>query len=79
MAISYKRMNIQIPLQDIESFENYAKKYSLSVSGAIIFLAKKSLEQEEIIKQLPDMIKIIQEEQKNISRTKNKAPKKQKK
>lgn len=75
MAISYKRMNIQIPLQDVKTFENYAQKYSLSVSGTIIFLAKKQLEQEEVIKQLPDMIQIIQKEQKNSSKTNKKASK----
>lgn len=63
MALSYKRTIIQVPLQDVKLFEDYAQKYSLSVSGAIIFLAKKSLEQEETIKYLPKMLKIIEKEQ----------------
>lgn len=63
MALSYKRTIIQIPLSDVQLFENYARKYSLSTSGAIVFLAKKSLEQEEVIKQLPKMLKIIEKEQ----------------
>ena len=77
MSVSYKRTIIQIPLQDVKTFESYAKKYSLSLSGAIIMLAKKSLEQEEIIKQLPDMIKIIQTDQKlSSSKTNKKGSKK---
>lgn len=79
MAISYKRTIIQIPLKDVELFEEYAKNYGLSVSGAIVFLAKKSLEQEELIKHLPRMLNIVEEDQKmNKSKSSKKAPKKDK-
>ena len=79
MAISYKRTLIQVPLKDVKVFEGYAKKYGMSFSGAIVFLAKKSLEQEKVMEKLPDMITIIQEEQRqrlNSSKTDKKALKK---
>lgn len=56
MANSYKRTIIQIPLKDVKLFEDYAEYYSLSVSSAIISLAKKGLEQEQVIKYIPDIV-----------------------
>lgn len=56
MAISYKRTLIQIPLKDVELFEDYASFYGLSFSSAIIQLAKKGLEQEQVIKYIPDIV-----------------------
>lgn len=77
MAISYKRTIIQLPLKDVKLFQDYADNYGLSLSGAIVFLAKKSLEQEEIIKHLPRMMKIVEEDQRqNNSKTNKNSSKK---
>lgn len=63
MTNSYKRTIIQLPLEDVPLFEEYAKRYSLSLSSAIIMLAKKSIEYEEALKTLPSMIEVIKTEQ----------------
>ena len=73
MAISYKRTIIQVPLEDVDLFQEYANKYGLSFSSAIVMLAKKSMEYEQTLKLVPDMIKIIKPE---LSKGKNKKAKK---
>lgn len=75
MATSYKRTIIQIPLKDVKLFEDYASYYSLSVSSAIISLAKKGLEQEQVIKYIPDIVNMYNDFKDN-SKTNKKAPKK---
>lgn len=73
MALSYKRTIIQIPLEDVKVFESYAKKYSLSVSGAIIMLAKKAMEYEETVKYLPEMLTYLNKEYPAKKKTKVKS------
>lgn len=79
MTTDYKRTIIQVPLEDISLFEDYAKKYSLSLSSAIVMLAKKSIEYEETLKTLPSMIEVIKNEQalelKRVSKTNKKISK----
>lgn len=65
MATTYKRTIIQVPLQDVKLFEKYAKTYGLSVSSAIVMLAKKSIDYEEAIQSLPTMLNLIKEQQEN--------------
>lgn len=73
MTVDYKRTIIQVPLEDVTLFEAYAKKYGLSLSSAIVMLAKKSIEYEETLKTLPSMIEVIKNEQalelKRVSKT----------
>ena len=77
MATSYKRTIIQIPLKDVSLFEDYANYYGLSVSSAIISLAKKGLEQEQVIKYIPDIVNMYNDF-KDSSKTKKKVIKKKK-
>lgn len=77
MAISYKRTLIQIPLNDVKLFEDYANYYGLSVSSAIISLAKKGLEQEQVIKYIPDIVNMYNDFR-NSSKTNKKVIKKKK-
>ena len=79
MAISYKRTIIQVPLKDIDKFEEYADTYGLSFSSAIICLAKKGLEQESIIENVPQIMAMYWDYQNNMSKTNKKVPKNQKK
>lgn len=78
MATSYKRTIIQIPLKDVKLFEDYANFYGLSVSSAIISLAKKGLEQEQVIKYLPDIVSMYNDLKIDSSKTNKKAPKSKK-
>ena len=75
MAISYKRTIIQVPLKDVNLFEEYASFYGLSFSSAIISLAKKGLEQEQVIKFLPDLVSMYKDLQSDTSKTRKKASK----
>lgn len=72
MATSYKRTIIQVPLQDVKLFEKYAKTYGLSVSAAIVMLAKKSIDYEQAIQSLPTMLNLIKEQQENDKKKKQK-------
>jgi len=77
MAISYKRTLIQIPLKDVQLFEEYANYYNLSFSGAIVQLAKKGLEQEQVIKYIPDIVNMYHD-YKDSSQNNKKVSKKRK-
>lgn len=81
MAISYKRTLIQIPLKDVKLFQDYAEYYGMSVSSAIIQLAKKGLEQEQVIKYFPDIVNMYNDLnlKSNTPKKDKKTPKKQKK
>ena len=81
MAISYKRTLIQIPLKDVKLFQDYAEYYGMSVSSAIIQLAKKGLEQEQVIKYIPDIVNMYNDLnlKSNTLKKDKKTPKKQKK
>lgn len=78
MATSYKRTIIQIPLKDVKLFEDYASFYGLSVSSAIISLAKKGLEQEQVIKYLPDIVSMYNYLKSDNSKSNKKVVKKKK-
>ena len=81
MAISYKRTIIQVPLKDVKVFQDYADYYGMSFSSAIIQLAKKGLEQEQVIKYIPDIVNMYNDlnSKSNTSKKDKKSPKKQKK
>ena len=73
MFPEYKRTIIQVPLDILPLFNDYAQKYSLSLSSAIVMLAKKSIEQEEIMKSLPGLVQVMQKEHEmNSKKTKSK-------
>ena len=76
MAVSYKRILVQVPFDDAKKFKEYSSKNNLSFSKTIIFLARKGLEQENILFNLPEIINILNEEQKNTSKTNKKVSKK---
>ena len=78
MAISYKRTIIQVPLKDVSLFEDYANFYGLSVSSAIISLAKKGLEQEQVIKFLPEIVSMYNDLKTDTPKTHKKALKSKK-
>ena len=65
MSVNYKRTIIQVPLEDVPAFEEYSNRYGLSFSASIIMLAKKALENENMIALVPTMLNYLSTE--NIS------------
>lgn len=63
MTTNYKRTIIQIPLEDVKSFEDYANKYGLSFSSSIVMLAKKAIEYEQTVALVPQILDAMKTEE----------------
>lgn len=61
MAREAKRINIIVPVDTLERIDSYAYKMSISRTAAILVLCSQSLDNQKVIEELGEIVKLYKE------------------